>query len=552
MAAVCTTRKRNELTLKQKYDLIQTSEKQPSRSAVSLAKQFNCGKTQVYSILKNKPSILKLYEENAPDDRCRKTSYCSPFSEVNKLLYEWYLLATRKNVYPDGPLLRQKAMTIADQIGVADFKASNGWIEKWKARYNVKKMIISGESGDVSSATVESWKERLPEILHGYVPAQVWNMDETGCFWKSLPTTGFAEKGKACKGGKASKVRVTIAFFVNALGEKEKPVVIGNSEKPRCFKGVNISQLPVHYYHQPKAWMSGHIMHEVLQKLNRKLISQDRRICLLMDNAGCHPDDICGKFTHIKVVFLPPNTTSVIQPLDLGIIKNFKVYYRKLLLQHIVAKIDDNSSLTAAEIVKSVTLLHAIRWVYQAWEMVQSTTIKKCFRKAGILNTDFSVVARFEANPFSDDMDEPDSDTSTAELECLITRVQDEDSCTAEQFISADNDLSTCDEIIGDDWDSIFLTKIAAQHQEPMETSSLEMFANDDESDHELSTETAVGPRIQNLAEVIYHLEGITDYLDHCGFTSIANEVSKITTSISVLRSQQPSRQSTLDEYFTI
>ena len=106
-------------------------------------------------------------------------------------------------------------------------KASNGWIEKWKARYNLKKMVISGESGEVSGATVESWKERLPEILHGYAPAHTWNMDETGCYWKSLPTTGFAEKGKACKGGKASKVRVTIAFFVNALGEKEKPVVIG-------------------------------------------------------------------------------------------------------------------------------------------------------------------------------------------------------------------------------------------------------------------------------------------------------------------------------------
>ncbi len=46
-------------------------------------------------------------------------------------------------------------------------------------------------------------------------------MDETGCFWKALPTTELSEKGKACSGGKTSKVRVTVAFFVNALGEKE-------------------------------------------------------------------------------------------------------------------------------------------------------------------------------------------------------------------------------------------------------------------------------------------------------------------------------------------
>ena len=29
--------------------------------------------------------------------------------------------------------------------------------------------------------------------------------------------------------------RVTIAFFVNAAGGKESPVLIGKSKKPRCF-----------------------------------------------------------------------------------------------------------------------------------------------------------------------------------------------------------------------------------------------------------------------------------------------------------------------------
>ena len=31
-------------------------------------------------------------------------------------LYDWYLLATRKNVYPDSPLLCQKALAIAELI----------------------------------------------------------------------------------------------------------------------------------------------------------------------------------------------------------------------------------------------------------------------------------------------------------------------------------------------------------------------------------------------------------------------------------------------------
>ena len=63
-------------------------------------------------------------------------------------------------------------------------------------------MKISGESGDVSGETVDSWKEQLPELVRGYSAENIWNLDETGCFWCALPEHGFGEKGSQCKGGK--------------------------------------------------------------------------------------------------------------------------------------------------------------------------------------------------------------------------------------------------------------------------------------------------------------------------------------------------------------
>ena len=56
------------------------------------------------------------------------------------------------------------------------------------------------------------------------------------------------------------------------------PVVIWKSEKPRCFKGINKSQLSVSYFNQPKAWMSGDIMDQILSKINCKLQVQFRSI----------------------------------------------------------------------------------------------------------------------------------------------------------------------------------------------------------------------------------------------------------------------------------
>lgn len=51
-----------------------------------------------------------------------------------------------------------------------------GWIKR-------KQLTISGESGDVQGETVYSWKERLPEIQQ----ENIYNLDETGCFWRALP-----------------------------------------------------------------------------------------------------------------------------------------------------------------------------------------------------------------------------------------------------------------------------------------------------------------------------------------------------------------------------
>ena len=88
------------------------------------------------------------------------------------------------------------------------------------------------ESGDVQGKTVDSWKERLPELLQGYKKEDILNLDKTGCFWQALPNRGFSQKGKECKGGKKSKQRLTVCFIVSTAGTKEKPIVIWKSAKP--------------------------------------------------------------------------------------------------------------------------------------------------------------------------------------------------------------------------------------------------------------------------------------------------------------------------------
>ena len=207
------------------------------------------------------------------------------------------------------------------------------------------------------------------------------------------------------------------------------------------------------YYSQKKAWMTGDI---VLTAFNNKLRVQKRSVLLLLDNAGCHPEDIEGKFSNIKIVFLPANTTSKLQPLDLGIICHFKSHYRRLLLRYVITKIDSTSC--ASEVVKCIDVLTAIRWVALAWKEVKPSTIVKCFKHAGVLNAhaEVSSLHLSAEDPFQD-IDE------NLQLDQLISAAMvTADSCSPEEFINGDEGLAICVEVDDATWEADFMDNLGS------------------------------------------------------------------------------------------
>lgn len=133
---------------------------------------------------------------------------------------------------------------------------------------------------------------------------------------------------------------------------------------------------------------------------------------------------------------IPANTTSVLQPLDLEIIQNFKMHYRKLLFHFVLAKIEECAS--ASDVTNSLTILQAIRWAAEAWTKVTSDTIKKCFQRAGILTQNFEVVQpqaySEEADPFAD-IDEDTDNLDDTELDELI--LESENACSVSDLVIA-------------------------------------------------------------------------------------------------------------------
>ncbi|XP_050313664.1 jerky protein homolog-like [Anthonomus grandis grandis] len=170
-------------------------------------------------------------------------------------------------------------------------------------------------------------------------PEQVYSMNETGLNIKILPEKTFlGSHEQSASGFKKNKERITVAVCSNAAGTHKIPLfVIGKSAKPRAFKNLNPSSLPVYYKSQKSAWMNSDLLKEWFNlefvprvKKHLKSVNLPIKAVLVLDNAPTHPHD-CDVDV-IRLVYLPPNVTSLVQPMDQGVIESRKLVSE--ILQH--------------------------------------------------------------------------------------------------------------------------------------------------------------------------------------------------------------------------
>ena len=137
-------------------------------------------------ILKQRDVLKKEWENNGSKSKTRFTYVCK-YSDVNELTFEWFKHAKAKNVPISGPIICEKAISVAEKLEITDFKASIGWHNSFKLRNNITYLKVCGESADVNCVLVDDFKSRVPDILSGYAPENVFHCDETGLFFRSLP-----------------------------------------------------------------------------------------------------------------------------------------------------------------------------------------------------------------------------------------------------------------------------------------------------------------------------------------------------------------------------
>lgn len=363
---------KTKITLELKKQIIQAAEMNINHT--DIAKRFNICRTSVLGIIKAKSAIKSALANSGGMKRTRiKTT---KNSNLEQAILIWFKQTRSQNVPVNGKLLQEKARELADVLKIVRFTASNGWLEKFLKRHSITLKSIQGEAGAVKLDELNMWQQQeLQDAIEKYDANDVFNIDECGLFWRLLPNKTLAFINERCTTGKKSKERITVLVGANMTGSEKLPLlVIGKSKNPRCFKNARIS---IQYLANSNAWMTASIFESWIKNWDLQLHTKNRKILLFLDNCSAHTSNL--QLNNIKLQFFLPNTTSLAQPMDQGIIQNLKIHYKRFLLRRKIESIDNKQTF-------NFNLLDALFTLQRSWEAVTTKTIKNCFGKAQFIS----------------------------------------------------------------------------------------------------------------------------------------------------------------------
>ncbi|XP_069408380.1 tigger transposable element-derived protein 1-like isoform X1 [Ovis canadensis] len=389
-------RDRKSITLHMKLEVLRRFE--DGEKLTQIARALGLATSTVASIRVNKDRIRASSQAATPVcatqlTRCRGAL----MGRMERLLSLWIEEQKRQNLPVSTLLIQDQARRLFTQLQheqgggrrAETFGASNGWFARFKVRHNV---LLTDEPAVADAQAAARYPAVLRAILEEgcYSPRQVFNVDETGLFWKRLPERMLlALEGTAGPGPKASKDHLTLLLGGNAAGDfKLKPLLVYPSENPRALRGCSKASLPVVWRSNRNDWLTPVIFQEWFTSCFCPAVENycashglPHRALLLLDSAPCHPAHLGGLSAHVRVEFLPKNTSTLIQPMNQGVITTFKAQYLRRTLSQLAQEMGGADRPSVWEFWRSYTVMTAVDNIAEAWAELQPAAMNSAWRK---------------------------------------------------------------------------------------------------------------------------------------------------------------------------
>lgn len=438
-------RRRNGLSLEVKIEMIKRingGEKQ-----ADMAEEYGVKPSTVKSIMKKSSSYLACWKKGMfhPDSKRLK----GPKREdIEAALHAWYNQAMLTGAPVSGPILCAKALDFAEKLGHIDFKATHGWLDRFKKRKkivfgrNLHRKKKKDEGSGSSEVRLGEWQAGiLPQVLLEYEPGDIFAVEETGLLYKALPDMAFSLQGDRCPGGIHSRQRITVLLCANMTGTEKFPLlVVGRHNKPASFRYVK--SLPVQYVSNPSAWMTSESFGAWLQDIDSWFLQQNRRVVVLASSLPVN-EKPPGSLKAVKLVTCP---SGYIGPLQYGVVKALKKQYRRSILEILVTILErEKSNKSNHHSDKyNLTLLICLQSLTNAWHNVNEGCINASFTKAGI--------SKFSAWGAPHPREDP---VTCSENLTLLDRLRslghNKHFITFDEFVHFDDDVQVCNLMNDDD-----------------------------------------------------------------------------------------------------
>ena len=337
--------------------------------------EFNLAHTPhestVARVLKNQDKYLQISQ----NDRTIKRTRVVSSTALEEALATWVLQKYHQRRTISYEIIQEKGRQFVEQLNISTtMQFSKGWAQSFCNRHGFRRVRQHSESDavDIETSEVQQTIAQIKAKIAQYDLDDIYNMDESGSFYNMPPDTTIARTQI-----ENDKTRMTIVFTCNATGtDRFEPLFIGQAAKPRCFEGKTGEEHGFWYFNNKKAWMLGTIFQKYLQRFDRHV---ERSVLLLIDNAPSHMyEDL--ELRNVEIVCMPPNTASELQPLNAGITASFKKHYRK---KQILWGLDQ---LDMGQNPYKVDQLRAMQWMKGAWNNIDPSVFKNCWKNAGLFD----------------------------------------------------------------------------------------------------------------------------------------------------------------------
>ena len=186
-------RKRKKLTIQQKFELINKLEE--GLSVRQVCELYGVKKQTVSDIRKAKGQLMNysskfcMSRDGQGKKDIRKNMRFGKDASLEQAVLKWYQQQRLCQVNVRGVTIKMAAEKLAGHLGIKNFSASSGWLWRLRNRYGFTNKNAHGEAASADMELVEPFRTKLNKLItdEELDLNQIYNADETGLFWRSLP-----------------------------------------------------------------------------------------------------------------------------------------------------------------------------------------------------------------------------------------------------------------------------------------------------------------------------------------------------------------------------